>query len=91
MTEPSELVITQADRDAWELYGSQIFHGDRSGPECLAHYRQSIEAAIPDPLAMAKAMQERCAAITENCCSMCTECIDAIDPASLEVNRADQG
>lgn len=38
-----EVKVTQADIDAWEIYGPKIFHCEMTGPEALARHRHQAE------------------------------------------------
>lgn len=104
MTEPSELVITQADRDAAIEWAKDQTHWNMLA-RAFAMHRLS---AMPDPLAMAKAMQAECAAVAktgwvsadynlvgiadaDQCMKLCEHIeteITAIDPTTLEQSNA---
>ena len=42
-----KIEVTQADIDAWEIYGPQIFHCEMTGPEALAAHRATCTDATP--------------------------------------------
>lgn len=53
--------VTQADIDAWEIYGPKIFHCEMTGPEALAAHRATRTDATPvatDVAALVEAAKE---------------------------------
>jgi len=70
-----KIEVTQADIDAWEIYGPKIFHCEMTGPEALASHRLSHTPQSVEPVAWMYSKNGKVR--TEHSPAPCQDMIDA--------------